>query len=659
MDKYQHVLSPIKIGNVEIKNRIEFAPAIPFLASPDGYVTRELIEWEQSLARGGAGIVTIGDSAIDFDYAHDHPSQLNLGTDEVIPGLSMLVETIQRYGAKASIEINHGGRNVQPWLIGGKQPIAPSPIPSKILEIISREKGGKKFHIQEMNQDLIDQVIDNFASACYRCLQAGFEMVMIHGGHGHLLAQFASPYSNRRSDGYGGSLENRAKFPIEVLTAIRKKVGNKLAIEYRISGDELVPGGMHIEETIEFLKMIEDKIDLVHISAGIIGDPQTDAFLGGRSIYMPPMYNVERAEKIKKGVRIPVAVVGAIKNLEMADKIIAEGKADIAAMASALIADPEIVNKTQRGELDNIRHCLRCTSCNDRTRRFLPPRCAVNPVAFREVEYSHVQPAEKKKKVVIVGGGPAGMEAAQVASSRGHQVTLYEKEEKLGGTLILASAPPFKAEMKNYLDWMIKTTERQPVEIKLSTEATADTVKAEKPDVLIVAVGAVPQTPDIPGSQKPIVVWAGDVEKGSAKVGKTVVVVGAGMTGCETALHLTQQGKKVTLIDMLTESEIAQDTPFIARVTLMLVLRKYNVEIKTEVKLEEVTDRGALVIDKQWRRYEIPADTVVFAMGFKARTETVKSLQGLAREVYVIGDCAKPRNLMSAIHDAFNVAVEI
>ena len=658
MDKYQNVFSPLRIGNVEIKNRIEFAPAVPILASPDGYVTRELIEWEKSLARGGAGIVTIGDSAIDFDYARTHEGQLNLGTDSVIPGLRTLVEAIHRYGAKASIQLNHGGRLVAPRLLNGKEPIAPSSIPSRAEEMFPGEEGRRKVHVREMNQDMIDQGINNFASACYRGMMAGFEMVMLHGGHGHLLAQFVSPYTNRRTDGYSGSLENRAKFPIEVLTAIRRKVGNKLALEYRISATEFVPEGMHEEETIEFIKMIQDKIDLIHVSVGLLTEPEHNPHMTPPT-YFPHACNVHYAEKIKKAVRIPVATVGSISDLQMADKIIGEGKADIVAMAHAIIADPQIVNKTQRGELEEIRPCVRCTSCNDRTAHFFPIRCAINPVIGREVEFGYIRPAEEKKKVIIVGGGPAGMEAAQVASSRGHQVTLYEKEEKLGGVLILAAGLPFKADMKRYLDWLIKTTERHPVEVKLSTEATADTIKAEKPDVLIVAVGAAHQTPDILGATKPIAVWAGDVVMGSAKVGERVVVTGAGMTGCETALHLAQQGKKVTLIDMLGQSEIAQDVPIISRIALMGLLHKHGVEIKTEVKLEEVTDQGVLVIDKQWRRYEIAADTVVFAMGVKARSETVKALQGLAREVYVIGDCANPRNLMAAIHDAFNVAAEI
>jgi len=661
MKKYQHVFSPFKFGNVEVKNRIEIAPAIPCLATPDGFVTRELIEYYKSLARGGAAIVTIGDTAIDFEYAKDHEHQLNLGDDRVIAGLSTLVEAIHRYGAKASIQLNHGGRFSATRLIGGKNPIAPSPLPSE-TEMMWAEIQGRKldFVVTEMTQEHIDTVVDHYAEACHRCMLAGFEMVMLHGAHGHMLGQFTSPYTNKRTDRYGGSLQNRARFAIEVLNAVRRKVGDKLAIEYRISADEVVPEGMHEEETIEFVKMIQDQIDLLHVSMGLLPNPVTIPRMI-QPTYFPHGLNVPYAERFKKALKVPITAVGSI-DMEMADRIIVEGKCDIVAMVRPIIADTEYVNKYRHGEFEDIRPCIRCNVCIQRVAEFYPIRCAVNPVIGREVEYSYIRPADKKKKVVIVGGGPAGMEAAVVASSRGHRVTLYEKDNELGGALTLAAVHPFKADMKRYLDWLIKKTqESAAVEIKLSTEATADTVKTEKPDVLIVAVGAEPIIPDIPGVKKSNVVWVGDVARGKAVAGETVVVAGAGLTGCETALHLAQQGKKVAVIDMLGQLEIAQDMPFLNKLGLMGLLHQHGVQFKTEVKLEEITKGGVMVIDKQWNRFEIPADTVVLSMGFKARAALVKAFQELAPDidVYVIGDCAEPRNLMHAIHDAFNVTVEI
>ncbi|HUT71495.1 MAG TPA: FAD-dependent oxidoreductase [Desulfatiglandales bacterium] len=660
MAQYNYVFSPFKIGNIEIKNRIETPPILPCSATPDGFMTREMIEFYRSLARGGAAIITIGDTPVDFEYARGHFGQLNLGDDRVIAGLSTMAEAIHTYGAKISIELNHAGRLASPRILNGKNPIAPSPIPPKMEEIAAMVEGRRKIQITEMNQDLIDQVIDNFASACYRCVEAGFDMVMLHGGHGWLLGQFVSPYSNKRTDAYGGSLENRAKFVVELLTAIRRRVGNRLALEYRVSVDEIVPEGMHEEETIEFLKMIEDKVDLIHASVGVVGDPRCTTRII-RPTYSSHAFNVQRAEKIKKALRTPVTCVGSIMDLATADRIIAEGKADIVAIGRAYMSDPEIINKTIRGELDDIRPCIRCNMCHERVAPpvSLPIRCTVNPVVGREVEYGSIRMAERKKTVLIAGGGPAGMEAAVVASSRGHQVALYEKEKELGGALRFAAGPAFKADMKKYLDWMIMKTRQAPVQVKLSTEATAESIKAAKPDVLIVAVGAEPIIPDIPGTNKPNVAWAGDADLNKARIGETVVLAGAGLTGCETALHLAQQGKKVTVIDMISELEIAKDVASVSRPVLLQLLREHGVEFKTEVKLEEITDKGALVIDRQWNRFEIPADTVVLSTGFTARCETVKAFRGLAPEVYVVGDCSSPRNLMAAIHDAFNVAVEI
>ncbi len=651
MSRFQHVLSPFTFGSLTVKNRIELAPACHMLATHDGFVTREMLAYYQDLARGGAGIITVGDSPIDSGYAKDHEFQLILGDDKVINGLSVLAEAVHRYGAKLSVEVNHSGR----FTLNNRDTIGPSPIPTELEEILARQEGRKKFLVKEMDQDMIDTVIEGFADAAHRCLRAGLEMIMVHGAHGHLIAQFLSPHSNKRADGYGGSLENRARFAVEVLTAIRKRVGQRLAIEYRISANELVPGGMEEEETIEFVRMIEDKIDLLHVSAGILGHPKTVPHMI-QPTYFPHAYNVHYAERFRKELKVPITAVGSISDMDTAERIIAEGKADIVAMARAILADPQIVNKARSGRVDDVRPCLRCFTCNKLTRHFYPIRCAVNPILGRELEYADITPAKVKKKVVIVGGGPAGMQAALTAAQRGHEVILYEKNGQLGGNLIPASGLDIKADMRRYMAWLIRQTEEAPrITLKLSTEATPEKIRAENPDALVLAVGAAPVIPTIPGVDKANVVWVGDVDSGKAAVGGTVLIAGGGSTGTETALQLAKDGKKVTVIDRLDYTKLSADWPR----GLSDLVEEHGVRFLCEVKLEEISDKGVSIIDKEWNRLEIQADTIILSLGFEPRIQTVNLFKDLAPDVHPVGDCVRPQSIKEAVHGGFNVAVEI
>lgn len=635
--KYHSIFTPIKVGSMIVKNRIETSPAAPRLASAEGLVTPELIEWTRALAQGGAGIVTVGISMVTPPFGHMSGFCLNMGDNNVVPGLAVLADTIHRYGAKASIELAG-------FAMGHDMP----------------EEG--KSPIDMMTQEDIDGWIRMFADAAERAMKAGMDMILIHGGHGILVSNFFSPLFNHRTDKYGGSLENRARFVRELLEGIRAKVGNKLAIEFRLSAEELVPGGVELNETIEYIKLIQDKIDLVHVSAGVLLDDEMVP-ITTQPTYLKRGYNAHYAAKIKKaeGITIPVTTVGSI-DLDLAAKIIDHGEADICAMIRTVIADPECVNKARTGREAEIRPCIRCVLCLNRTHGMEPLRiaCAANPKVGREFELRDIPAtAEQKKKVVIVGGGPAGMEAARTAGDRGHDVVLFEKGNCLGGTLRLAVTPDFKADLKNYLDWAIRMTSRHPqVQIKLATEATPERILAESPDALIIAVGAESNIPPIPGLNGENSVWVGDVEAGTAEVGQEVVIAGGGLTGCETALSLARKGKNVTIIEMVSEKEMHTPSP-IPMTALLQLLKKEQVAILSEHQLTKVNEHSVLIEGAAGEK-EVSFDTLIISLGVKPNISEVSKFAGLVDDVFCIGDCTTSQGtLYTATTAGYNAGLDI
>jgi 2,4-dienoyl-CoA reductase-like NADH-dependent reductase (Old Yellow Enzyme family)/thioredoxin reductase len=659
---YDHVFEPITLKGVEFKNRLQTAPQANML-SPIGLVTPELINFFRNYARGGFGTVTVGDTVIDTEYSPGHDLSLNLGNDDVITGLSEMAENVFRYGAQVSIEISHAGRNARRRLLGGKNPIAPSPIPNGMDEMIATRLGRIPLPIKEMDDDLIARVIENYSDAVYRCYFAGFNMVMIHAAHGQLIGQFVSPYSNKRIDRWGGSLENRARFPLALLDAIRKKCGNGLIIEWRISIDERVEGGMAPGESIEFLKIIEDKIDIVHASAGLLLNPDTVQHMI-QPLYTPHMYNVHLAELVKKHINLPVTAVGSIMNLDEAESILARGQADFVALGRPALADPELPRKVAQGRPGDVRPCVRCNSCTRVTQFSKNHRCAINPMAGRDSEFNQhegLAPARTKKKIMVVGGGVAGMQAAQTAVSRGHDVVLYEMSDHLGGTLEIAAELPFKTDLKTYAQWMIRKTKECGAKIVMNTEVTADTVRAEIPDALIIAVGATPFIPAVPGFDSDKVVWAGDVDSGKAGTGKNVIVVGAGMTGIETAINIASQGKTVTVIEMLGPEVVLAEASSAHKYYLVDRIKEFGIRVVTHTKMEEVTENGIRAINKDLKWINMEADTIVLAMGMKARKEKVGELRRLIpeSEVFVVGDCNRPRSIFEANHEGFNAVCDL
>lgn len=654
---YPNVFRPLKIGPITVKNRIEVAPAVPMLATEDGFVSEALIAYTREFARSGAGIVTIGDSAIDFEFAHEHLNQLNLGDFRIVPGLYRLVQAIEREGATASIEINHGGRFTAPLMLGGRLPWGPSSIPSNSSDQFEGDKGRLSTPVHEMTQEEIALVIDEFATAAEHCVQAGFKMIMLHGGHGHMIAQFFSPLSNKRNDNYGGSFENRIRFTKEMLGAIRSRIGYGVAIEMRISADEMVEDGVHFEEMIRYVQAIQDKIDLVHVSYGNICEPVSSP----RQIqpcYVPRGINAPFAVELKKHINIPVTAIGSI-TMDMAEELLDGDKVDMVAMIRNFLADRRYVEKYRRGCGDQVRPCLRCDTCTQNTSRFYPVICAVNPLIGRELEFTEILPAPISKKVVIVGGGVGGMEAALVAAQRGHHVTLFEKSEQLGGELLIASAPDFKHDLRAYLDYMVRqVTSDKRIELHLNTVATPSTVEALSPDAVIVAIGSDPFFPKVPGIERTR--FAGDYMLKKAELGENVIIVGGGHVGLETALFVGKQGKNVTVIDMLPRSQFGKDCNGIAKLGLFQQLNECGVQFIGDVNLQAVEEDGVWVMDRNWKKQFIAADTVIMAAGFKAREEEADGFIGVAPDVFRVGDVVNGvGNVKIAVHGAFDCIYRI
>lgn len=515
--------------------------------------------------------------------------------------------------------------------------------------------------VNQNSREEIKHIIELYANAAERCMLAGFDMVMVHGGHGNVPAMFFSEKYNKRTDEYGGSFENRCRFGEELLDAIRQKVGDRIAIDYRISAEEIVEGGSNIEETLEYAKKIEDKVDIMHVSRGVLGEDSLLPYM-----FMPAYFkrgmNLECAKRFKKELHIPVSVVGGF-DLDTAEEAVSNGDVDIICMIRNILADTDCVSKAYKGKCDQIRPCVRCNTCIDRTHsKFIRIRCAVNPIIGRETQFPQVIESNNPKKVVIIGGGPAGMEAARIASSKGHKVIIFESENELGGALRMASAASFKKDMHRYLEWSIRSVMNDSkIEIRLNTKATAELISKEDPQAVFIAVGSEPVIPKFTMSGTEKAMWVGDLPLKKADIGENVVVAGAGFTGLEAALSLAMEGKNVQVIDMISEDKIGADGIHINMIALRELLAKYNVTFKCEVKLSDITEEGAVIENINGDKEIIACDTVVLSFGVKTNKDEVEKFKDIAEDTFIIGDCSNSRGgtLYNATRTAFDAAMEL
>jgi 2,4-dienoyl-CoA reductase-like NADH-dependent reductase (Old Yellow Enzyme family)/NADPH-dependent 2,4-dienoyl-CoA reductase/sulfur reductase-like enzyme len=667
--KYKHVFEPIRIRGVDFKNRITLAPPSPNLASEDGLVTKDFVNFFRMFARGGVCTLFVGNCSIDITECKDEAYQLNLISDRSILPLTWYADMCREYGCHASLEINHNGENSAPEDVGADNRFSSSPFVSATELARAGRLGRAPIPCIEMSYGKIEETIEKYAKAALRMKRAGMDIVLVHGGHGNLIAQFTSPLYNKRTDKYGGSTEKRALFAIEVCKAIREKCGEDFVIEMRISGDEIAEGGMHIDETIEMLGYIKPYIDIAHVSAGIHSDFEMKYYRNWcQNFMMERGFNVHFAEKIKKAhPDLLVNTVGSIVSLDLAEEIISGGKADFVAMMRPLLADPDMPRKYANNMPEERRPCLRCDACTGHLFIPKPQFCAINPMVFmcRDLVDGRVPKAPVKKKVAVVGGGPAGITALTTLVDRGHDVTLYEKTGKLGGNVIGAAAPTFKIDCQDYLKWLELQVERSPARVLLNTEATKDLLEKENYDALIIAIGAEPVMPALPGIDKPHVSWAPNAEMSKIPVGDKVIIVGAGSVGLEAAIEFSRAGKDVMVIELLSQTAamaaLFKSAKMAAR-EFPMILEAENVPIHYELNITEILDDKVICRDtSNGRIVEFPADTVLIAVGMKPLRDAAESMRRCApeTEVRIVGDAAEVGSICTAVNSAFAAALHI
>ena len=645
--EYPRLCAPLRLGNVTLRSRMCSAPmGFPDLTE-DGLLTEGAIAFYEMRAKGGAAVVTVSEACVDYAHGKGHGRLINMDNPGVLACLTNTARAIRRHGAAASIELNHAGMlsafDALPGDGAGDGTVHYGPVdcvtPNGTV-------------VRGMTREMIADAVDRFRRAAALVKRAGFDMLMLHAGHGWLIHQFLSPLTNTRTDEYGGTPENRARLCLEILDAIREAVGPDFPIEVRFSAMECAPGGITLESAVEFAKCIESRVQLLHVSAG--GEP--DFWVTHPSMFAEPGCNVKYAEEIRRHVSVPVAAVGALGDPGQMEELLASGKADVVCMGRALLADPELPKKVEQNRTDEIVPCVRCFMCHAERMLTQTRVCALNPEIGREVQAFSTPPARTRRFVLVAGGGPGGMEAALTAALRGHRVILCEKTGRLGGLLLCEESVPFKSAFPKYIAAMTRRMELAGVEVRLNTPVTPSLVRSLAPDALLIAIGGEPATPPIPGIVGENVIYAAELSAREAEIGPRVAVLGGGLAGCECALHLAMRGHRVTLAEL--RDQVAPDANPRHRPELLRRLYE-SVEVHTGLRAEEVTDRGLRCADAGGHRLFLSADTVICAAGMRPSPEATDALRATAPIVETIGDCVRPGLVRDAVFRAYHAALDL
>lgn len=664
--KYKHLFEPIQLGKTVFRNRIFSSPQDYPGLTDKRFLTEEAAYFYERKAQGGFASVCVGDMIIDGDAGRSHPFQMR-GND--IMGKVNLTRTstaISRHGAVAAIELCHAGQNASLDLM----PENPGFVYGTMDGI--REDG---VEIRGMNDQQIEDLIMKYSDAASFARQCGYNMITLHGGHGWQISQFISPRDNKRKDKWGGSTENRMRFPLAVIESIRKRIGNDIPIEFRMSGTEFLPDGYDIDEGIKIARYLDGKVDMIHVSVGH-HEIDSAAMKTHPTMFLADGCNVSFAAEIKKHVKTPVGTVGALTDPDMMEELIASGQVDVVNLGRQTLADPDFPIKARIGLADEINPCLRCFYCFSNSTIDGVFYCATNPEIGREQASLAPLPAHKKT-VLVAGGGVGGMQAALTAAKRGHKVILCEKSDTLGGALLCEEKIPFKSNLDIYLKRQALKVSRADIEIHMNTEVTPVLAESFQPDVIIAAMGARPMVPNLKGIDGRNVAGAEEVYYHPEIVGKHAVIMGGGLVGLELGIYLSSIGHEITIVEMAPGTiatpppvegtsnrmsglmELPGGFPLVHGVALGDELTRHpHIKICVSTKALEVTEKGLVVEDANGVR-TIEADTIIYAIGQKPMREEALALLSCAKEFYQIGDCLTPKNIYEATSVAYQIATDI
>lgn len=641
--KYNHLFSSIKIRGLELKNRVVFPAMGTKMATEDKFVTDQIIDYHVARVVGGCGLNFTEVCSVYKKAAPKH--FLAISEDKYIPGLKKLAHAIHEAGGKAGIQLWLGGFAV------ASDPAAMIIVPS------DTPVRGTEHVIKGASLDIIKEAVEAYGEAAKRAVEAGYDTLEFHAGHNYVPHTFLSPFFNRRTDEYGGSFENRVRFPLECIRSIRSNIPEDMPLFMRIDAhDDCLDGGLTIEEVIEFCKLAKEAgVDVLDVSRGNFSSSAIKYEVP--PIDLPRGFNVENAARIKKETGLITVAVGRINEPSLAEEILSEDKADMVVVGRGQLADPDFCNKALSGDEDSIVRCIGCNQgCYDGFVAQDVPyiTCMRNPALGREQEYTLVK-TTNPKKVLIAGGGVAGLEAAITLKRRGHHPIVCEAAEHLGGQFVLAGAAPRKEEMKEAAIWMGEQAEREGVEIRLSTPITTDVIKKEAPQDVIIAIGAEPMKLQIPGAELPHVTNSHDVLEGAVSLEGKVVIIGGGLVGLEVAEYLEGKATEITVVEML--DQVGKDLGDLRKISVMENIYHAGVQSMTGATCTEILE-NAVLVKKEGHTESIPCDYVVVAIGAKSRNfDEIASFckeHGIA--YHVIGDAVRARRALNATAEAATIA---